>query len=95
MTREERKLIKAFHAYAEAVRQLNETSAGHEVISASYDTPWLLDKEYDKASIHVRNENLDRLAEILGCEITATPNAVNNYTERKVIHNGVAIYALV
>ena len=95
MTREERKLIKAFHAYAEAVRQLNDTSAGHEVISASYDTPWLIDNDYDKASIHVRNGNLDRLAEILGCEITVTPNAVNHLTERKIIHNGVAIYALV
>lgn len=95
MTREERKLIKAFHAYAEAVRQLNETSAGHEVIAANYDSPWLDEREYDKASIHVRNDALDRLAEILGSEITVTPNAVANYTEKKIVHNGVAIFALV
>ena len=95
MTREERKLIKAFHAYAEAVRQLNETSGGHEVIAANYDTPWLVDRDYDRATIHVSKDVIDRLAEILGCEITVTPNAVQNYTERKIIHNGVAIYALV
>ena len=95
MTREERKLIKAFHAYAEAARQLNETSGGHEVIAASYDSPWLLDKDYDRAVIHVRDEALERFAEILGCEITVTPNAVADYTERKIVHNGVAIFALV
>ena len=40
-------------------------------------------------------ETLERFAEILGCEITVTPNAVADYTERKIVHNGVAIFALV